>query len=104
LNGRRWRGGRFSGGWRRRGYSLMFPPSTLNNVTQPTQTLLSYPIKGTQTTVTTQRKSEFQRVNSTPIHKNCVHYSNGVCTFYGVPMPENGPACPNFHPKVTSEK
>ena len=32
-------------------------------------------------------------------HKECIHYVNGVCTLYNVPMNPEGPACPNFRPR-----
>jgi len=36
-----------------------------------------------------------------PVHGECAHYVNGVCTLYGVKMDPNAPACPNFKPRTT---
>ncbi len=34
-------------------------------------------------------------------HKECIHFNNGVCTFYGIPVNPDQTACPNFIPKTT---
>jgi len=33
------------------------------------------------------------------IHKNCIYYSDGFCTFNGVSVNPDGPACPRFTPR-----
>ena len=34
-----------------------------------------------------------------PMHVNCVHFSNGICTLGGTLVPPNGAACPSFTPR-----
>jgi len=36
----------------------------------------------------------------TPTHKDCINFSDGICTFYGRPVDPNQPVCPNFTPKT----
>ncbi|MEM3476440.1 MAG: hypothetical protein QXL69_02415 [Candidatus Bathyarchaeia archaeon] len=41
-----------------------------------------------------------QLMRSTPIHMNCVHFSNGICTLKGIYVSPNGFACTSFTPKI----
>jgi len=39
-----------------------------------------------------------------PVHRNCANFRDGVCTLNGVAVNPNGPACPNFTPKIMTAK
>ena len=36
-------------------------------------------------------------------HKQCANYRDGFCTFYGIPVNPDEPACPNFTPKTITQ-
>ncbi len=35
-----------------------------------------------------------------PKHKDCANFKDGKCLLYGVTVPPDGPACPNFVPRT----
>ncbi len=35
-----------------------------------------------------------------PKHKDCANFKDGKCLLYGVTVPPDGPACPNFTPRT----
>ncbi|MCD6261129.1 MAG: hypothetical protein J7J28_05030 [Thaumarchaeota archaeon] len=35
-----------------------------------------------------------------PTHSQCMNYRDGFCTLHGIPVPPDGPACPNFTPRT----
>jgi len=35
-----------------------------------------------------------------PKHKDCANFKDGKCLLYGVTVPPDGPACPNFTPRA----
>jgi hypothetical protein len=37
------------------------------------------------------------------IHKNCVHYKDGLCTLNQISVDPNGSACPRFIPKKLAD-
>lgn len=37
-------------------------------------------------------------------HRNCANFRDGLCTLSGVAVDPNGPACPNFTPKIIGAK
>jgi len=38
-----------------------------------------------------------------PVHKDCINFENGYCRLFNIPVDPNGPACPNFKPKIGRE-
>ena len=38
-----------------------------------------------------------------PIHKDCINFENGYCRLFNIPVDPNGPACPNFKPRIVRE-
>ena len=38
-----------------------------------------------------------------PVHRNCVNFQNGLCTFSGVAVNPYGAACPRFTPRSTTK-
>ena len=38
-----------------------------------------------------------------PVHKDCINFENGYCRLFNIPVDPNGPACPNFKPKIIRE-
>ncbi len=39
-------------------------------------------------------------VVSQPKHRDCTNFKDGKCLLYGVTVPPDGPACPNFTPRT----
>ena len=39
-------------------------------------------------------------IKSMMLHKDCANFVNGTCKLYGVKVPPEGPACPNFTPRT----
>ncbi len=56
--------------------------------------------------ISLEKPSNFQVIKivhtKTLTHQECIHFSNGVCTFYNIPVDPNQPACPNFTPKTAA--